>query len=131
VRDPRITASDADLRAQYALAMAISQREASITVARARAIALAKRPTLPVGESNILHAQIIGIAPPPDPDDSVGKPSSDFTSFRYLSQAFGGLQDQVESADARPTHDMRVAFTKLSATFEATLAKLTSMERPR
>ena len=131
VRDPRITASDADLRAQYALAMEISQREGQVTVANERAIALAKRPALSASQKRILQAQIIGIAPAADPDDSVGKPSHDFTSFMYLSQAFGGLQDQVESADAAPTRDMRTAFAKLDATLAATLAKLAAMERPR
>ena len=131
VRDPRIAASDADLQAQYALATTIGQREAHIAVARERALTLEKRPTLPAAQRHILSTQIIGVAPAADPDDSVGKPSQDFTSFRYLSQAYSGLQDQVESADARPTRDMQTALTKLNAIYEATLAKLAAMERMR
>lgn len=127
LRDPRSPGNDADLRAQYLLARAIADRKEQIARARDRAERLAGR--LPADRANALHASVLGIRPAADPDDSVGKPSHDFVSLRYLDNAFDTLFGQVESADTAPTNDERVAYAKLSATLDATLKRLHSFER--
>ncbi|HEY9084629.1 MAG TPA: hypothetical protein VIN40_01605 [Candidatus Tyrphobacter sp.] len=109
LRDPRIVASDADLRAQYELALAIEARTAQISAARLRARGM---------------PAILGVAPPPNPDDSEGKPPHDFTNLRELGNAFDNLEQAVESADAAPTPDMHAAYVRLSAMLARTLAKI-------
>jgi photosystem II stability/assembly factor-like uncharacterized protein len=111
LRDPRIPASDADLRAQYEFAEAIEASTAQIAVARVRARRLGL-------------SAILGYAPPANPDDSEGKPSHDFTSLRALRDAFDNLEQAVESADAAPTPDMRSAYARLSMMLARTLAKI-------
>ncbi|HVN69541.1 MAG TPA: hypothetical protein VMU38_07840 [Candidatus Binatia bacterium] len=110
-RDPRISASDADLRAQYDLARTILALEAQVKAARARALKAGKK-------------QLAGEAPADNPDDSMGAYSHDFTSFLYLENALDYLESAVESADAPPTPDMRAAYAKLEAIYAATLARL-------
>jgi photosystem II stability/assembly factor-like uncharacterized protein len=130
LRDPRVPASNADLAAQYALAVQIKQRLADVAAARERALALAKR-VLPAGQKHALETEIVGVAPPDVPDDSVGAPSHDFTSFTFLDGAFSNLFGAVESADAAPTPAMRNSYKKIDAIFARTLAKLEAMERMR
>ena len=108
LKDPRVSATDADLVAQYELAQAIESRQAQIAAAR-------RRTTDP---------RILGVAPPVNPDDSVGAPSHDFTSLLALENAFDDLEGAVESADAAPTPDMHRAYETLSATLAATLRKI-------
>lgn len=108
LRDPRILATDGDLRAQYALAESIEARKAEIAIAR-------RKTTDP---------RILGVAPPANPDDSVGSPTYDFTSLRALYAGFDYLEQAVESADAVPTPDMERAYARLSATLRATLRKI-------
>jgi len=114
VRDPRLRASDADLRAQYALANAILAKEAIVNAALKRATA-AK-----------LDA-IVGAGAPDNPDDSEGKPLQNLRGLTYLSGAYEYLEAAVASSDAAPTADMRAGFAKLNATLAATLAR---MKRP-
>jgi hypothetical protein len=120
LRDPRISATDADLRAQYALAIRVASLRTQVGAARAKAQRLAK------GLSGRIAAdfsrQIVGEPLPDNPDDSMGAYSHDFVSFLYLEGALDGLESAVESADAAPTPDMRTAYTKLSATYQHTLA---------
>jgi photosystem II stability/assembly factor-like uncharacterized protein len=108
LKDPRVAASDGDLRAQYDLAQAIEGRLADIAAARKRT----------------KNRSILGIAPAGSPDDSVGGPSHDFTSLLALQGAFQGLERSVESADASPTLAMRAAYGKLSSMLDRTLAKI-------
>ena len=121
LRDPRIAASDADLRAQYELARRIAaltrrrrggareagqQIEDSLRSARARygrRSSARTRPTIPT----IRWAAY----------------SHDFTSFLYLENALDYLESAVESADAAPTPDMRTAYAKLDAIYRQTLAR--------
>jgi photosystem II stability/assembly factor-like uncharacterized protein len=123
LRDPRIAASDADLRAQYDLARQIEALHADVNASRARAEQLAKK-TLPAAKLAILRTQIIGEQLPANPDDSMGAYSHDFTSFLYLGTALDNLESAVESADAAPTPDMRGAYAKLSAIYHQTLTHL-------
>ena len=104
-RDPTAPASDADLRAQFALAQQIGAESRTVASALDRAKKLVKS-----------HPQlrwVVGGAPQPTPDDSVGKPARDFNSLRYIGDALQGLQGAVENADARPTADQYAAFAVL------------------
>ncbi|HTX58391.1 MAG TPA: hypothetical protein VMH02_01855 [Verrucomicrobiae bacterium] len=129
LRDPRIAATDADLRAQYELATKIQAAQAAVDAARDRARAAAKH-IAPSQSGAWLHA-IVGEAPPDVPDDSEGAPSHDFTSYTYLDGAFAGLFSAVESADAAPTPDMRSAYQKLERIYEQTAARAAAIEKMR
>jgi len=126
-RDPRIEASDADLRAQYALAQEIEALKTRVTEARTRAQAL-QRTALPPAKARMLRAEIVGENPAPNPDDSVGAYSRDLTSFLYLENALDYLESAVESADAAPTPDMRSAVRKLRGIYEKTFARLEGLQ---
>ncbi len=126
LRDPRVPATNADLRAQYALATAIDARIAAVHAARARALALLKTLKSAAARTELRRA-VIGIRIAGNPDDSVGAPAHDFASLRFLAGAYANLEAAVESADAAPTADMRVAYRKLNtieARALATLARL-------
>ena len=125
-RDPRIAASDADLRAQYAFAMRIESLRRRAGADRVRAQALA-RASLPAGRARALR-EIVGQSPASDPDDSVGAYSHDLRSLLYLQGALGYLEDAVESGDAAPTADMRAAYDKLAAIYRQTLARLAAIQ---
>jgi hypothetical protein len=122
-RDPRIRATDADLRAQYALDKRIRALRAEVSDSRSKAEQLAKSKLSPEN-ATMLRRDIIGETPPPNPDDSVGAYSHDFTSFLYLENALDYLESAVESADAAPTADMRTAYGKLDAIYRKTLSRL-------
>jgi hypothetical protein len=127
-RDPRIAASDADLRAQYQLARQIVALRAEVGRSRARAQRLGNQKLSPEN-ARTLRRDIIGESLPANPDDSMGAYSHDFTSLLYLENAVDYLESAVESADAAPTPDMRTAYAKLDAIYRATLARLEAMER--
>lgn len=127
VRDPRIAASDADLRAQYDLAEAIEGLQARVERARARAQQL-ERTALTPKKAGELRTEIAGEPPRDNPDDSEGAYSHDFTSFLYLEGALDNLESAVESGDAAPTPDMRGAFAKLQAIYARTLARFDSLQ---
>jgi hypothetical protein len=110
LRDPRITATDADLQAQYTLAKSILALRSEAAALRKRAVA-AKKPSL---------SALIGAEAATSPDDSVGSPPHDFTSLLYLEGALANLEAAVESADAAPTSDMVAAFAKLRTIYQST-----------
>lgn len=108
LKDPRISASDADLRAQFMLAQSIEDRKAEIAAARRRTH----------------DPAILGVEQRPNPDDSVGGASNDFTSLTALETEFDGLETAVESADAAPTPDMQRAYNELSSQLVRTLSRI-------
>jgi hypothetical protein len=122
LRDPRITASDADLRAQYELAKRVDALHSEVEIARTKAQQATSH--LSGEQLKTFRAQVVGEEPPPDPDDSVGAYSHDFTSFLYLEGALDNLEAVIESADAPPTPDMRSAYDKLATIYRTTLARL-------
>jgi photosystem II stability/assembly factor-like uncharacterized protein len=121
LRDPRIAATDADLRAQYELARQIAALGSEVKIARVKAEQAATH--LSGERLKTARAEVIGEPPPTNPDDSVGAYSHDFTSFLYLETALDYLESAVESADAAPTPDMRTAYQKLVAVYRQTLAR--------
>ncbi len=113
LKDPRIAASDADLRAQYMLAQAVEAQLARIKIAR--------------GETTNPH--ILGITHPGSPDNSVATPVHDFTTLDALSAAFRRLEFAVEEGDVAPSADMHRAYAELSATLSATLQRIEESHR--
>ena len=126
LRDPRIAASDADLRAQYQLTLAIVALHDRVEDARTKALALEKT-SLPAAQARELRTAIAGVEPGDNPDDSMGAYSHDFTSFLFLENALDNLADAVQSGDAAPTPDMSAGYRKLEAIYRATLARLTAV----
>ncbi|MGZ3528469.1 MAG: VPS10 domain-containing protein [Vulcanimicrobiaceae bacterium] len=125
-RDPRIHASDADLREQFAFAESIEAAQAQVKQAQAEVAKRLKSATNAAARARL--AAIAGVEPPSDPDDSVGKPSYDFTSLRFLAGAFDNLEGAVESGDNPPSADARIAFGKLQGTLHTTLAQLRTVK---
>jgi hypothetical protein len=119
VRDPRISATDADLTAQAVLARAVTGLGDRVSAALREAALL--RAADPAAK-----AQIDAVAGEPhvaDPDDSTGSAASpDTTSLRYDSRLLAELEGSIESADARPTANEYAAWTELAATTERKLA---------
>lgn len=121
LRDPRVPATDADLRAQYELATRIVALRADVSASRAKAQATVKRLS---GEQAVAYKRdVVGEPLIASPDDSMGAYSHDFTSFHYLENALDYLESVVESADAVPTPDMRAAYGKLAAIYRQTLTR--------
>jgi hypothetical protein len=127
LRDPRIAASDADLRAQYDFARSIESLRRQVGIARARAANVAPGRLSP-DQRRTLRLDIVGAAPVDNPDDSMGAYSHDFTSFLYLQGALAYLESAVESGDAAPTPDMRGAYRKLETIYRTTLTRLSALE---
>lgn len=121
MKDPRISASDADLREQYELARRIQGLRDDVASARAKAQQTVKH--LSGARAQAYRREVVGEEPPDNPDDSMGAYSHDFTSLLYLETALDYLQSAVESADAAPTPDMRTAYSKLATIYRQTLAK--------
>jgi hypothetical protein len=117
-RDPRIAATDADLRTQYQFARRVAALRAEVAASRAKAQKLAK------GRAAMLVAPIVGEPSALNPDDSEGVYSHDFTSFLFLENALDYLESAVESADAAPTPDMYLGYARLAAIYQRTLARL-------
>jgi hypothetical protein len=122
-RDPRIAATDADLRAQYELARRVASLRAEVATSRTKARQLAK------GRVAAQLAPIAGEAPVANPDDSEGVYSHDFASFLFLENALDYLESAVESADAAPTPDMYLGYARLAAIYRRTLARLDSLAK--
>ena len=111
----------ASLRSAYAFELQIEAERSKLADAQKRVDAAMKTAT---GAHKTALEAIAGTEPESNPDDSVGKPAQDFTSLRYLDDAYGNLEESVNSVDAAPTADQRLAFTRLNATLNATLQKL-------
>ena len=131
VRDPRINVTDRALWDQFTLANAVEERVAQIRAARDHAQALLKSGRLSADQALRVRRDILGIRQPGDPDDSVGAPVRDFTTLRFLGDAFENLEGAVEFADAAPTHDQRVAFAKLARALDQTIANLAKIGGPK
>jgi photosystem II stability/assembly factor-like uncharacterized protein len=130
VRDPRIDVTDKQLEDQFILSNAIDDKLAQAMAARDHAQAVLKSGKLNAEQTARLR-EVLGVREAGNPDDSVGKPSTDFTTLRFLGAQFEGLFFAVQSADAAPTHDQRLAFNKLSHALDATIAKLASIAGPK
>lgn len=126
--DPRLHATATSLKQQYALAMRIESaqtrldRFAKAFGARKNSAAFRRN------EAQLTHL-FQGTAPTNTPDDSVGKPSHDFSSLFYVRGALQGLEQQVESGDGAPTPDDYSALHQIEAVMASTMAKIESLAR--
>jgi photosystem II stability/assembly factor-like uncharacterized protein len=130
VHDPRLAITDRALFDQFVLASAIDGKLTQIAAAQAHAQVLLKSGKLSADQAARLRA-ILGVRAPGDPDDTVGKPAHDYSTLRFLNNSFMALFGAVEAADAAPTHDQRVAFSKLSNTLDGTIAQLAAIAGPK
>ncbi len=125
-RDPRIAASDEDLVAQYRLAAQVHALR--IRAATAVGAATALRASLDAPARARLDA-VVGLPPVRDPANSVGAVDLNPTTLRARVRLLRGLEDQVESADSRPSPDEYSTWRALGqATRDSlrNLAKLTA-----
>ena len=118
VRDPRIAASDADLRAQYDFSQQVIALRAEVAASRTKAETVAKG--LSGTRASAYRRDVVGAELPANPDDSMGAYSHDFTSFLFLQGQLDNLEGAVQSADAAPTPTMRAAYAKLEAIYRRT-----------
>jgi hypothetical protein len=120
LRDPRIAATDADLRAQYDFTRQVIALRADVGASRTKAETIAKGLT---GErASAYRRDVIGEEQPENPDDSMGAYSHDLSSFLYLEGQLDSLESAAQSADAAPTPTMRTAYGKLAAIYRRTLS---------
>ncbi len=127
LRDPRIAATDADLRAQYALARRVVALRAEVAAARDKAQATVKR--LTGQRAAAYRREVIGEVMPENPDDSMGAYSQDVSSLLFLEGSLDNLETAVESADAAPTPTMLTAYAKLSAIYRHTLERSATLSK--
>ncbi|HTW85817.1 MAG TPA: hypothetical protein VMD91_17230 [Candidatus Sulfotelmatobacter sp.] len=118
VRDPRVHVSDADLVAQYRLAVAVDVQLARVNAAIAAADAARKQRDADVAKIDA----IAGVPPVEDPRNSVGSPPTTFTTLRWYANALGALEGAVESADTAPTTDEHARWEELRAASDHALA---------
>jgi hypothetical protein len=116
-RDPRVSARDADLVAQYALARDVDGLLARVQAALAQAAEARKKPGADVARIDA----IAGAPPADDPRNSVGTPATTFTTLRWYAAALTELYGSIESADTAPAPDERASWTSLRAKAEAAL----------
>jgi len=122
LRDPRISAGDGDLRAQYELATRIVKLRADVAASRAKAQSTLKQ--LSGATAAAFTRDVIGEPLIASPDDSVGAYSHDLGSLHYIENALDYLEGAVESADAAPTPDMQTAYNELSTIYRTVLGRL-------
>jgi photosystem II stability/assembly factor-like uncharacterized protein len=125
-RDPRVRASDADLRAQYALAREIDALLGRVQSALGDAAEARKKPGADVARIDA----IAGAPPVSDPRNSVGTPATQFTTLRWYASALGDLFASVESADDAPTPNERATWARLRTNAEAALRAWSGITRP-
>ena len=109
-RDPRVHATDADLRAQYELAQAIQQESAKVKAARVRALKAGQK-------------AIAGEDPSFTPDQG-GQIPQDVDSLRALSDDLDALYGAVESAPSAPTPEYRRAFASITQKAASVMRKV-------
>ncbi|HEX4012723.1 MAG TPA: hypothetical protein VHX17_02400 [Candidatus Cybelea sp.] len=126
-RDPRAPATDADLQAQYLLALRVEALRAEVAASRAKAQTLARR--VAPATAREIDTAIAGQAAPTNPDDSMGAYSHDVSSFLFLENQLDYLDSAIESADAAPTPDMRTGYDRLAAIYRQTLAKFEAISK--
>ena len=111
VKDPRVSASDADLVAQFRVAREIELLR--VQAQQSYELALRRK-----------DYRLAGRAPLQTPDNSMGSPEVEFTSLWAVVSQLGRLEGAVESADTSPTPDELRALAHWKAVFEADRARL-------
>ena len=103
-KDPRVRATNADLRAQFVLAEQVEtlQGRAASAYREATTLLAASKG----GAQRDALARLAG-GPPKQAHGDFGAGETGLDSLHFIRDALGELQNQIESADARPTGDMR------------------------
>ena len=118
-KDPRISATDADLAQQFELAGQVEAERVRLAAALSQARALRERvATLrvkPVGEAQeALDAFVrrldMAAGPPLESEEYFDESEAERTNLRRLWSALTRFQEAVESADVAPTPDARTGF---------------------
>ena len=116
-RDPRLTVTDADLRAQFELMIQIRDRVSEVTslVDKVRAA----RQQLPDGQAGVADTAAAGIRQTLHSIESaltrLPGPNPNTFPPKGLNDRLGALSGAVAQADARPTRQMSAVFEELSA----------------
>jgi photosystem II stability/assembly factor-like uncharacterized protein len=124
-RDPRVHATDADLVAQYRLAVEVDGELARVNAAIADADEARKKPDADVARIDA----IAGTPPVDDPRNSVGSPITAFTTLRWYASALGTLEGAIESADTAPTTDEHARWDDLRTAADRALAAWEGRDR--
>ena len=120
-------ASDADLRAQYELARQVAALRAEVAAARAKAEA-ARQSSSPGERARALRARRRRRgAARRIPTIRWARTRTTSPAFSISETALDYLESAVESADAAPTPDMRIAYAKLSAIYRANAARVEAL----
>jgi len=123
-RDPRVHATDAELRAQYRFALEILDEQDKVLAARDKALAGLSRVQATkiraITGSGPVRRRRRGEAP---------TANSDFTSLTYVAGALGGLEGAVESGPGVPARQCRVMFARLKRLEAADMVKLERLEK--
>jgi photosystem II stability/assembly factor-like uncharacterized protein len=115
-KDPRISASDADLLAEFQLVREVQAERVRIAAAQRQAAALRKQAAAldsktprPAAEELASFEkrieEIAGPSGPPSVEELFGQPAGPQKSLRRLATILARFQSAVESADAAPTAD--------------------------
>jgi hypothetical protein len=144
-QDPRISISSEVLSKQFDLARRIEGQRVKLAVASAQAHrvraqldglrgkaagGIARQVDALIGKVDA----VAGVEPAANPANSVGVPDVDFSTMRYLGNAYADLDASVESADAVPTADEMQAFSRYANQLDGILAAwedLKSSDIPR
>jgi photosystem II stability/assembly factor-like uncharacterized protein len=131
--DPRVSATQADLEKQYALAHRIEAQRAQLGKASEQVVALLKQveaiqtkgPAAVASQLSAFRTAVVAQTELHATPVAYGIPGSaptKVTSLHYLGNALASLQDAVESADTAPTTDAISGFNKQRRATQAALA---------
>jgi len=129
-RDPRVNASDADLRAQFALIKEIGDEMKVVEDARARAQKLMgdKGNQMPDDKKKRLQ-DLLGYPGKPGTPDMGGFASEDTKSFNYILDGLGGVRGAVGSAPSAPTPHFKHAYEVWKKKANAAMAELDELSK--
>jgi photosystem II stability/assembly factor-like uncharacterized protein len=123
VRDPRVAATDSDLKAQFDLALSIEEEIAKVRDAQTRAEALLKLTRRKTEVEALIGPEGTGT---PDEGATV---TGDVSSLRVVAGGLGALEGAVTSAPAAPTPLFLHAFEKLKAAEATDLIRLEQLSK--
>ncbi len=124
--DPRVHVSLAALQAQLHLAQAVSRAQTDVAAALRQARGLQARLAKAPGQAALARqtTALLGGSARLGPDFSgEGGPSHDFSSLRYVNGALMMLNRSIESADAAPTPQERLAWGRDQRKLQTVLAR--------
>ena len=125
-KDPRITASNADLQAQYVLAQQVAALQTQTGNAYHDATVLLKKTK--DAKTRATLAALLG-GPPHSVRGDFGASETGVDTLHFIRGAIDELLNQVESADAAPTSDMRSAYALYHKKLTAALSRWSALKK--